>query len=172
MKLVKSLLVAGALCAALPAFAQDIVVHDGYARASGMMAKAGAAFMVIDNHAATDDRLVKASSDVAARVELHTHKEDANGVMQMVEVPEGFVIPAHGSHALERGGDHVMFLGLTRALAEGDSVTVTLTFEKAGEVTVDLPVNLAQGGAMPMQGMGMGEGHNHAGHKHGQGASN
>lgn len=141
--LMKSILAAAALAFAAPALANDGVhVVDPYARVMGAMAKSGAAFMVIENHAAADDRLVKAASDVAERVELHTHKADASGNMQMVHVPEGFAVPAHGSHALARGGDHVMFLGLTRSLAHGDVVQVTLTFEKAGEVVVDIPVDL------------------------------
>lgn len=158
MTLLKSLLAATAMVVALPAFAQDITITDAYARTSGMMAKSGAAFMVIENHAAADDRLVSATSDVAQRVELHTHIAGADGVMQMVEVPEGFVVPAQGSHALARGGDHVMFLGLTRELEQGDKVSVTLTFEKAGPMTVEIPVDLARkdgmkmGGGMKMQG--------------------
>jgi copper(I)-binding protein len=141
--LFKSFLAAVALALATPATAQNgVQVVDPYVRVSGAMAKSGAAFMVIENHAGSEDRLVKAASDVAQRVELHTHKADASGTMQMLEVPEGFAIPASGSHALARGGDHVMFLGLTRSLAHGDVVQVTLTFEKAGEVVVDIPVDL------------------------------
>jgi len=161
MKLFKSFLVAATLCAALPAVAQDIMVDGAYIRSSGMMAKTGAAFMVIHNHGTTDDRLIKAASPIAPRVELHTHKEDANGVMQMLAVPEGFVIPADGSHELARGGDHVMFLGLTQPLEQGQTVPVTLTFEKAGEMVIEVPVQLAQGGAMPMQGDMQGMGHKH-----------
>ena len=82
----KSLLAATALTlAAFPAFAEGIMISDAYARTSGAMAKSGAAFMVIENHAASDDRLISASSDVAQKVELHTHKAGADGVMQMVE---------------------------------------------------------------------------------------
>ena len=132
-----------------------ITVSDPYARASTMMSTSGAAFMVIENHAAADDRLVSAASDIAERVELHTHVADANGVMQMIEVPEGFVIPAGGSHALQRGADHVMFLGLTRPLAQGDIIPVTLTFETAGEVLVEVPVDLER---KPMQGQMKGQG--------------
>lgn len=144
---------------AIPAFAADITINDPYARVSSMMAKSGAAFMVIENAAGADDRLVAASSDVAEKVELHTHKEDDMGVMRMLEVEEGFVIPAGGSHALARGGDHVMFLGLTRELDHGDVVDVTLTFEQAGDVTVQIPVDLER---KPMHGgqmqHGMGDG--------------
>ncbi|MFB2594236.1 copper chaperone PCu(A)C [Paracoccus sp. p4-l81] len=143
---------------ALPGLAQDsaIKITDAYARVAGASAKAGAAFLVIENTGDSDDRLADAKSDVAAKVELHTHKADANGVMSMVHVPDGFAIPAHSSHALARGGDHVMFLGLNRQLNHGDKVTVTLVFEKAGEITLDVPVDLERKDGMPtgMQGMG------------------
>lgn len=148
---------AAAFTFATAALAGDtIMVDDPYARASTRMSGSGAAFMVLMNHGAEDDRLVSASSDVAEKVELHTHKENADGVMQMLEVEEGFPVPAGGMHALARGGDHVMFLGLKRPLAQGDTVTVTLTFEKAGDITVDIPVDLER---KPKHGMKM---------KHGQ----
>lgn len=125
------------------AFASDsIMITDPYARASSPNAKAGAAFMVIENHTDTDDVLVSVTSDVAARVELHTHIDDGNGNMKMREVEDGFAIEAGGSHALKRGGDHVMFMGLNRSLNDGDTVTVTFTFQNAGDMTVDIPIDL------------------------------
>lgn len=128
---------------ALPAFAgPQISIEDAYARAAGMNAMAGAAFMRIVNNGDEDDRLVAARSDIAKRVELHTHIEGENGVMQMTEVPEGWVIPAGGEHVLKRGGDHVMFMGLNQALNQGDTVAVTLVFEKSGEIPVEIPVDL------------------------------
>lgn len=140
----KSTLLAGvaALSFALPAFADGIMIHDPYARASAMMSQSGAAFMEIMNQTDTDDRLIAARSDVAQRVELHTHLEDDNGVMRMVEVEEGFAIPAGGSHALARGGDHVMFLGLNQPFEHGDEIEVTLVFEQAGEMIVTIPIDL------------------------------
>ncbi len=143
MSVMKTLLAAAAVAFALPAFAQDgLSVVDPYARVSAMMSKSGAAFMVIENHTDAADRLLSATSDVSEKTELHTHKQDHNGVMQMLKVEEGFEIPAGGSHALARGGDHVMLLGLTRALTQGDVVHLTLTFEKAGEMKVDVPVDV------------------------------
>jgi copper(I)-binding protein len=159
MSLIKTAFAAiAAVSFALPAFAGDIMIEDAYARASTGMSKSGAAFMIIKNLGDSDDRLVSAASDVAMRVELHTHISDANGVMKMVEVEEGFAIPAGGEHALQRGGDHVMFMGLNRPLEQGDTVTVTLTFEKAGEMTVDIPVDLERQpmhGGMQMNGQTM-----------------
>uniref|UniRef100_UPI003514D703 copper chaperone PCu(A)C n=1 Tax=Nioella sp. TaxID=1912091 RepID=UPI003514D703 len=141
-----------ALAFALPAFADGIMIHDPYARASSGMAMSGAAFMEIVNQTDTDDRLVEARSEAAARVELHTHMEDANGVMRMMEVEDGFAIPAGQTHALARGGDHVMFMGLTEPFEHGEEIEVTLVFEQAGEITVMIPIDLermpAMGGQM------------------------
>ncbi len=134
-----------AACAliAFPTFAaaDGIMVMDPYARSSGPNAPAGAAFMVLQNTSDQDDRLVSATSDIAKRVELHTHIDKGNGVMQMTEVEEGFVIPAGEKHMLQRGGDHVMFMGLNQSLVQGETVKVTLTFEKAGEMVVEIPID-------------------------------
>ncbi len=131
-----------AIALATPALAADIEIHDPYARTSSAMATSGAAFMVIHNHGTTPDRLIGAASPVAEKVELHTHKENAQGVMQMIHVAEGFDLPAGGEILMQRGGHHVMFLGLTAPLNQGDTVPVTLTFEKAGDVVVAVPVDL------------------------------
>lgn len=130
-----------ALALASPALA-EIEIHDAYARTAMAGAQSGAAFMRITNSGPEEDRLIGASSDVAAKAELHTHMHGGDGVMKMVEVEDGFVVPAGGEHLLERGGDHVMFMGLTRPLNDGEQVSVTLTFEKAGDITVEIPVDL------------------------------
>jgi hypothetical protein len=125
---------------ALPVLAAEgILITNPYARISP--SGSGAAFMVIENHAAAEDRLVSATSDVAERVELHTHVTDGNGVMQMIHVPDGFAVPANGTRALDRGGDHVMLMGLTRALTDGDSFDLTLTFAGGTTITVTVPVD-------------------------------
>lgn len=155
----KTTLFAGA-CALIPSFAMaDMMVNDPYARTSSAMAQSGAAFMEIMNMTGSDDRLVSASSDISARVELHTHIVDGD-VMRMVEVEEGFPVAAGESIMMERGGKHVMFLGLNGPLNSGDEVEVTLTFENAGDVTVMIPVDNER---MPAE---MGHDHSH-GHSHG-----
>lgn len=141
----QTLLAAAATLIALPAFAHDGVhIENPYARTMGGIGASGAVFLEITNHADVDERLLDAKSDVAEKVELHTHKDDGNGVMQMMHVPEGFAIPALGSHALQRGGDHVMLMGLKKELKDGDIVTITLVFEHAGEVVVEAPVDNAR----------------------------
>ena len=117
----------------------DIAVEDPYARSSNP--RAGAAFMVITNTGETADRLIAVDSDAAMRVELYTHLEDANGVMRMVEVEDGFEIPAGGSVHLRRGAEHVMFMGLNAPFEQGGTVPVTLVFESGAEVPVEIPVD-------------------------------
>lgn len=121
---------------------EGLVVEQGYARANGASAKAGAAFMVIKNYTDEDDRLIAVSTSSARKAELHTHIMDANGVMMMRQVEAGFVVAAHSATALERGGKHIMMMGLTQPMNQGGVVTLSLTFEKAGEVIVEIPVDL------------------------------
>lgn len=128
--------------AALPALAGGLTVQDAYARAASPTAKAGAAFLIIENTGAADDALVAVTSDVAKRIELHTHIDAGDGVMQMREVEGGLPVPAGGTLMMKRGGDHVMMMGLTRPLAQGDVVTLTMTFESGATMTVDVPVDL------------------------------
>ena len=154
---------------ALPAAAQDITVTDAYARAASPVAKSGAAFMVIHNDGDTDDRLIAVRSDAAARTELHTHKDMGEGVMKMMEVEEGFPLPAGGMHALARGGDHVMLMGLAGPMAQDDVISVTLVFEQAGEMEIEVPVDLERKPEAGAHGMayGSGEGHGDHGASHG-----
>ncbi|MRU16278.1 copper chaperone PCu(A)C [Roseovarius sp. A21] len=142
------------LATALPAMAADIMVDDAYARSSAMSAKTGAAFMMIHNQGDTDDRLIGVSSPAAKVVQLHTHKEDANGVMKMMHVEEGFALPAEGMIKMQRGGHHVMFMGISEPFEQGIMIPLTLTFEKAGEIEVEVPVDLER---QPMQGGGHGK---------------
>lgn len=97
----------------------------------------GALYMLVHNHGSEDDRLVAASTDVAATVELHeTVMEGDTMTMRPVE---GYDVPAGGEVTLERGGKHIMLLGVD-PLEVGDVVTVTLEFEKAGTVVIEAEV--------------------------------
>lgn len=163
-----------------PAQAEDhpegIHVHDAYARSMGGIGASGAVFFTIHNNTATDERIVAARADVAAKIELHTHIMDAEGVMRMVEIEGGIALPAGGMHLLERGADHVMLMGLTVELKDGDIVPVTLVMESGTEVAFEAVIDNAR---MPDQGKGMmhgkpedaGMGHGHGdGHGHGHGS--
>ncbi|GAA6208223.1 copper chaperone PCu(A)C [Cognatishimia sp. WU-CL00825] len=153
-----------ALSFAAPAFADsNIMIKDAYARVSSKAAKAGAAFLVLHNMGSEDDRLVGVRTDVAAKSELHTHKDMGDGVMKMMHVEEGFSVPAGETYTLMRGGDHLMMMGLNRSLAHGDIVKAVLVFENAGEISVEIPVDLER---KPDHGMAHGD-MNHGKMKHG-----
>ena len=85
------------------------------------------------------DRLVAASVDVADHAELHTHLND-NGVMKMRQIPD-IPVEAGATVKLQPGGLHIMLMDLKQPLKEGDKIPMTLRFEKAGEVKVDVHVD-------------------------------
>lgn len=124
------------LLAIAPAAADShLAVRDAWSRATAPSQKNGAVFLTIDNAGGPADRLTGAGSPHAERVELHNHTMQ-DGVMRMRPVPS-VDVPAGGSVTLEPGGYHVMLMGLTAALEEGDVVPLTLTFEHAGTIEVD-----------------------------------
>jgi len=129
---------------ALPAVADDIMVMDPYARVSRPGGPTGAIFMVLHNMGDTEDRLIAAQTPVAQLVQIHTHIED-NGVMKMRKIEGGIPLPAGGMHELARGGDHVMLMGITENLIDGTTIPLTLTFEVAGDVTLEVPVDNNRG---------------------------
>jgi copper(I)-binding protein len=147
---------------ALPALAcaahDHLVVRDVHARAVPPTAMASAAYMTIENPGPADDRLVAARSDVAARVELHTHVLE-DGIAKMRALAEGVATPAGASVAFAPGGLHVMLMGLSQPLTPGARFPLTLVFERAGELTVEVEVrDLSRG---PADGS-MSHGHDHA----------
>lgn len=135
-----------------PIFAQSssIQIEKPWARATPGGAKTGAAYMTIDNKSNVADRLTGASSDVAKTLQIHEMKV-VDGVMKMREIPEGLPVPAGGSVALKPGAYHVMLIGLKKPLKAGEKIALTLVFEKAGKVSVEVPVQAI--GAMH-EGMG------------------
>lgn len=158
MNILKNVLIttvtAVTLLGASAALADGIMVKSPWSRASAGMARAGGAFMTIHNSGATADKLLAAKSDIAARVELHTHVMDGD-IMKMTEV-ESILVPAGGMQMLKPGSYHVMFMGLKDPLKEGGSFPLTLVFENAGEVsvTVDIKAPGAKGAMDGMKNMG------------------
>ena len=163
-------LAATATIFALPAIAcEGFSAEDAYARFSTSMSQSGAAFMALHNDGAEDCQITGVRSTIAERTELHTHMIDANGVARMMEVEEGFTVPAGGEHLLERGADHVMLMGLTAPLAQGEEFEVTFLFADGSESVVSVTVDNER---MPASGHGAMQGHGagHSGHGTGHGA--
>lgn len=90
-----------------------------------------AAFGTLVNNGDADVTVVSATSPLSPDVELH-EVVDSGGKMVMRAKKGGFVIPAHGTHQLEPGGDHIMLMGVTKQVKPGDEITFTLTFKDGG----------------------------------------
>jgi copper(I)-binding protein len=93
------------------------------------------------NHSSENDRLISVFSDIAKKTELHRHLKSDNGVMKMVRIDEGIKVGPMKQHALARGGDHIMFMGLKEPFETGKIIPVTLLFEKAGKVGIEIVVD-------------------------------
>jgi copper(I)-binding protein len=134
------------LTATIPfiASAETILVNGAYVRASSKMAKSAAAFMEIKNTSSQDDRLLDVKSKVAKRVELHTHIKSDDGVMKMRRVDDGFLISGNDTLRLERGGRHIMFMGLSQPFVNGESILITLFFESAGPLDLEIPIKMKE----------------------------
>jgi periplasmic copper chaperone A len=139
---------AASILLTLPVFAGDasdvISVEDGYVRAVMANAKSAAIYMLVTNNGEVDDRLIGVSTGIAKRADLHTSMAAEGGVMKMMPIEGGIEIPAGAFHVLQRGGDHIMLMGVSAPLAEGDTVAVTLRFEQAGTLVVDVPIVLGR----------------------------
>jgi periplasmic copper chaperone A len=135
--------------AALQADESAVTITNAWARATPGKAPNGAAYLTVTNSGATPDRLVGASSPVAATAELHEDKEE-DGIMKMRPVAALAIAPGQ-SITLKPGAYHFMLTGLKAPLKQGASFPLTLTFENSGVKEVQVAVERA--GAMTGGGM-------------------
>ncbi|CAO3435714.1 copper chaperone PCu(A)C [Azospirillum endophyticum] len=167
MKRILGIATALALFGTGPALAHSykagpIEIGHPWARATAPSAPNGGAYLSLTNTGTTEDHLVSASTPVAEKAELHTHLNE-NGVMKMREVPPIAIAPGQ-EVKLAPGGLHIMLLGLKHPLEKGARIPLTLRFEKAGAVDVEIAVEAAGQSAPQAEGhmAGMGAaGHNH-----------
>lgn len=135
----RKLLLASALVFSSFSFANEaIIIEEPFARAVPPGQPNSAAFMTLKNESSDIVRIISATSNVSEVTELHTHTE-VDGVMQMRQI-DAIEIPAEGMTELKPGGLHVMLIGLTQNLAEGDTVEVTLNFEDGSNRLLEVPV--------------------------------
>ena len=113
-------------------------VSGSWSRATPPGMEVGVAYFMIENHGDAD-RLVGVASPVAQRAELHTHVEDG-GLMKMRKL-DAVDVEAGKAVMFEPGGKHVMLKSLQKPLEEGESFPLTLTFEKAGNVELEVFVH-------------------------------
>ncbi len=139
MKAIRILvLIVGFVFAATTVSAQtgQLEVGNAWARATPGKSMTGAAYVTI--RSPTADKLVAASSPVAKKAELHTMS--MSGMVMKMRPIAGLDIPAGQAVTLQPGGMHIMLIGLAQPLKAGQTFPLTLTFEKAGERTVNVAV--------------------------------
>lgn len=142
MKRITCLAALAALAACGPAtppapVVPTVAVTDAWCRPSPNAVPNGGCFATFLS--STDDRLTGGASPRAAQLQVH-EMSMADGMMRMRELTEGLPLPAGEAVSLAPGGNHIMLMGLTAPLVEGETVPLTLRFASAPEVTVQAQV--------------------------------
>ncbi len=123
--------------------AGDVYIGHPYATPSLPGVDSGSAYIAtLENNGAKPDRLLRASSPAAARVEMHDMNVDAGGVMRMREVDAIVIEPKHPIKMRPGAGLHLMLVNLKQPLKEGDTFPMTLEFERGGKVEVKVVVQV------------------------------
>jgi len=116
----------------------DLSIEHAWSRATIGADRPGVFYVEVTNAGTTDDALIGIVTPAAGMPMLHETvvKDGIASMPHAMSIP----VPAGQTVQLAPGGYHGMLMGLTTALNEGDSFPVTLKFEKAGEVTVNVDV--------------------------------
>lgn len=93
------------------------------------------AMMPIANGGTELDYLIKATSAVCDRVEFRVEKQK----FEKLELAVGRPFP------MRPKGPHLQMIGLKKALVQGEMVAMTLVFEKAGTIDIELHVENSPG---------------------------
>ena len=118
---------------------EGIDVEEIWGRPSPKSASNAAFYMAIRNTGQEQDSLIEASIDICGATELHMSNIDDEGVMSMQQVGQ-IDVPAGETINLEPGGLHVMCIDRQAELNPGDSVPISLSFTRAGEIVVEAEI--------------------------------
>lgn len=128
-----------------------VIVQAPWARATPGGARTGAAYMTLVNSGGTADKLLGATTPLADTIQFHQETADSDGVSRMREMHSVDLDP--GATIVFKPGDmHMMIVGLKEPLKEGQAFSITLKFEKAGNIEVTVPIGAV--GAMHHENMG------------------
>lgn len=149
-----ALITVGAVAALAHAAEPEIGLSNAWARPTLGGGRTTAAYVTITNSGSNADRLTAVDAPGAGSVEIHTAGME-NGVMRMRRL-EGLDIPAGETVAMAPGGYHIMIIDVEEPVQVGSTVPLTLTFETAGNVTIDATVSMtlpSSAETAPMGGM-------------------
>lgn len=138
---------------ALPAAAHEyklesLDIIEPRTRATPSTAQTGSGYLAITNKSTAPDRLITAKSSAANKVEIHEMKMDGS-VMRMRELDKGLEVPPGATVQMKPSGIHLMFVGLKAPFARHTKIPVTLVFEKAGSIDVEMVVAAMGAAAVP-----------------------
>ncbi len=136
--------------------AGDLHIQHPWSRALPPVAPTGAAYMKIENRGEASDTLIAADTPIAGYTELHEHVHEGE-LMKMQRIDNVVIAPGEQVE-FSPGGYHVMLFELKEPLVAGNRYPMTLTFEHAGEIEVE--VHVSKGAAA------QDESAPHAGHDH------
>ena len=135
------ILLAASLAIAAPAHEYmqgDIHIVKPWSRPLPAVSRNGAVYMTLMNKGGAPDRLVSVTTPAAKKAELHNHIMQ-DGLMKMRPVEAVEIVPGTPS-VLKPGGLHVMLMGLTEPLVDGNSYPLTLNFERSGSIEVKVMI--------------------------------
>jgi copper(I)-binding protein len=112
-----------------------ISIDNAWSRATPKGVEVAVDFATIKNNSDQAERLVSATTEIAGKTQIHQMTMEG-GVMKMREVTDGLPVPANTEVVLKPGSYHLMLMDVKQPLKEGDHFSGTLTFEKAGPITV------------------------------------
>lgn len=119
----------------------SLAVDDAWGRSSPAVAEAAAFYVTVSNESGTGDRLLSAESERCGMTEIHVTEMDSDGIMRMRPADPTALALGDGERLeMAPGGVHVMCMRLTSPLVLGEEVPLTLTFERAGELTLGVSI--------------------------------
>ena len=118
--------------------AQALQIKDAFARATNPGQSVGGGYLTIENPNVTADKLMSVTFAKATSVQIHEMKMEGDRMI-MRDIGT-LAIPAKSKVELKPGGYHLMLMGLKEPLNDGDTIAISLQFEKAGKVDVNMPV--------------------------------
>jgi copper(I)-binding protein len=117
----------------------QIKIDDAWARPSSGGEMNDAIYFRIENVGNEADTLLSSDTPSAQAAEVHESMADVNGIMRM-KPRKNIEISSGGEVVFQPGGLHIMLVGLNQPLTVGDEVQLTLRFEKAGEIPLNVEV--------------------------------
>lgn len=114
-----------------------ITVTDPWCRPTPNGARVAGCYVTLT--AASDDVLTGIATDLATMPQVHEMKHE-DGMMKMAHLEQGLPLPAGETVVLKPGSNHLMLMGLTTPLVEGQTARLTLQFEKAEDITVEAAI--------------------------------